>query len=219
MEKNEKIEWLNKLKEGIILLNQIEKQEKTMDQIQDKIQNSTNKIILNNRNIAYNEHIVKGAEVTKKDIIPGIVCSVLPFVVAIILSSKDPAFALALAVCGAISTGGTLCSIMSGLKYWKGKKQAQEELKRKPEMEKENEEERKKIRKYQEQYIKEGNKLIEMKNLQKEIIKNVSSACTEMQHANSIYDLNKEETMGEELHSQSTSNKRLRKTKNTNSKC
>lgn len=218
MKKNEEIKLLNELKDGIILLNQIEKQEKTLDQIQDKIQNSTHKIIQNNRNIAYNEHIVEGAEVTKKGAIPGIVVSALSFVVASILSSKDPAFALALAVCGTIGTGVTLNNIMSGLKYWKGKKQAQEELNHKPEIEKENEKERKKIREYQKQYIEEGKKLIEMRNLQKEVIKDISSTYTEIKHLNSIYDINKEETVAEELHSQSTSNKKLRKTKNTNSK-
>lgn len=218
MKKNEEIKLLNELKDGIILLNQIEKQEKTLDQIQDKIQNSMHKIIQNKKNIAYNEHIVEGTEVTKKGVIPGIVVSTLSFVVTILLSFKDPAFALALALCGAISTGVTLHNIISGLKYWKGKKQAQEELNRKPEIEKENEKEKKKIREYQKQYIEEGKKLIEMRNLQNEVIKDISSTYTEIKQLNSIYDINKEETVAEELHSQSTSNKRLRKTKNTNSK-
>lgn len=49
MKKNEEIKLLNELKDGIILLNQIEKQEKTLDQIQDKIQNSMHKIIQNKK--------------------------------------------------------------------------------------------------------------------------------------------------------------------------
>ena len=57
-----------------------------------------------------------------------------------------------------------------------------------------------------------------MRNLQKEIVKDISNTYTGIKHANSIYDLNKEETVGEELHSQSTKNKILRKTKDTNSK-
>ena len=49
MKKNEEIKLLNELKDGIILLNQIEKQEKTLDQIQDKIQNSMHNIIQNKK--------------------------------------------------------------------------------------------------------------------------------------------------------------------------